>query len=92
MAKENKKKLNLSFTPDIIEYLQIESENYGMSISAYLTMLVSNNRKENFALESMQNMGGIMEQLEKLIEENKKINQPSEIKASDQNVVSIAQG
>lgn len=91
MAKENKKKLNLSFTPDIIEYLQTESENYGMSISAYLTMLVSNHRKENFALESMQNIGGIMEQLEKLLEENKKINQPSEIKASDTNVDPIAQ-
>ena len=63
-----------------------------MSISAYLTMLVSNHRKESFALESMQNIGGIMEQLEKLLEENKKINQPSEIRASDQNIASIAQG
>lgn len=72
MEKENKKKLNLSFSPDIIDYLQEQSRDFGMSISAYLTMLVCNHRKESSALESMQNMGGIMEKLEKLLEEKGK--------------------
>lgn len=74
MSKENKKKLNLSFAPDIIEYLQNESEEYGMSISAYLTMLVCNHRKESSALEGMQNMGEIMQKLDKILNENKNIN------------------
>jgi len=69
---EKKRKLNLSVSPDIIEYLQTQSIEYGMSISAYLTMLVCNHRKESQALESMQNMGGIMEKLEKLLEEKSK--------------------
>lgn len=67
MEVEKKRKLNLSVSPDIIEYLQIQSSEYGMSISAYLTMLVCNHRKENQALESMQNIGGIMEKLEELL-------------------------
>lgn len=72
MEKENKKKLNLSFAPEIIEYLQVQSTGFGMSISAYLTMLVCNHRKEDSALESMQNMGGMMEKLERLLEEKSK--------------------
>ena len=67
MEVEKKKKLNLSFSPDIIDYLQVQAADYGMSISAYLTMLVCNHRKENTALESMQNIGGIMEKLEELL-------------------------
>lgn len=67
MEIEKKKKLNLSFSPDIIEYLQVQATDYGMSISAYLTMLVCNHRKENQALEGMQNIGGIMERLEELL-------------------------
>ena len=67
MEVEKKRKLNLSVSPDIIEYLQIQSTEYGMSISAYLTMLVCNHRKESQALESMQNMGGIMQRLEELL-------------------------
>lgn len=72
MEIEKKKKLNLSFSPDIIEYLQVQSKDFGMSISAYLTMLVCNHRKEDSALQSMQNMGGMMEKLEKLLEEKGK--------------------
>lgn len=67
MEVEKKKKLNLSFSPDIIEYLQIQSADYGMSISAYLTMLICNHRKEDTALASMQNIGGVMDRLEELL-------------------------
>lgn len=67
MENEKKKKLNLSFSPDIIDYLQVQSADYGMSISAYLTMLVCNHRKESSALEGMQNMGLIMDRLEEIL-------------------------
>lgn len=67
MEIEKKKKLNLSFSPDIIEYLQVQSADYGMSISAYLTMLICNHRKEDTALASMQNIGGVMDRLEELL-------------------------
>ena len=46
MEKQNKEKMNLSFAPDIKEYLLSQSEACGMSVSSFLTMLVCIYRKE----------------------------------------------
>lgn len=46
MSKQNKEKMNLSFSPDIKEYLIWKSDQNGMSVSSFLTMLVCIYRKE----------------------------------------------
>lgn len=83
--------MNLSFAPDIKEYLYSQSESYGMSVSAYLTMLVCNHRKESEAMATMGNMTQMIEKIESFIEQHGNLNLPSEIKASDVNVDSIAE-
>jgi hypothetical protein len=67
---ERKEKMNLSFAPDIKEYLQIQSEYYGMSVSAYLTMLVSNHRRETEAMSTMGNLGQLMDKMQKFLDSN----------------------
>jgi len=66
VAKERKKSLNLSFSPSVITYLQSESEAFGMSISAYLTMIVQQNRIQTQALNEMSNMKVYIEKLESM--------------------------
>jgi len=63
-VKAKKKSLNLSFSPSVIEYLQCESDAFGMSISAYLTMIVQQSRLQSQALNEMSNMKGYIDKLE----------------------------
>lgn len=72
MEKQNKEKMNLSFAPDIKDYLIIQSEAHGMSVSAYLTMLVCNYRQQMDAMSAMGGMSELInkiENLEKVVKE-----------------------
>lgn len=67
MEKQNKEKMNLSFAPDIKEYLLSQSEACGMSVSSFLTMLVCIYRKEqedNAA--ALLNSSMLLDELERL--------------------------
>lgn len=82
-----RERLNLTFAPDVKEYLAKESEAFGMSISAFITMCIQNYRMNNQALNEMTKLQGYFDQMKEL----QGFQIPSEIKASDDNVVSIAQ-
>lgn len=67
MEKQNKEKMNLSFAPDIKEYLVSQSDACGMSVSSFLTMLVCIYRKEqedNTA--ALLNGGMLLKEIERL--------------------------
>ena len=83
MERENKEKLNLSVTPEIKEYLDKQSIAFGMSISAYVTMLVSNYRQQVNSMAQLSEITETVKKLEKLAEQNIKI--PSEIEKPSQN-------
>ena len=63
----NKVKLNLSVAPEIRDYLSNEADNFGMSISAYITMLTNQSKQQAQALNAMGNMQELMDQLKSLI-------------------------
>lgn len=81
MEKQNKEKMNLSFAPDIKEYLVSQSETCGMSVSSFLTMLVCIYRKEQednaAALLNGSNLLEEIERLKKLIPVNPLPKQPT---------------
>lgn len=67
MEKQNKEKMNLSFAPDIKEYLISQSELCGMSVSSFLTMLVCMYRKEQEDnVAALLNGGMLLDEIEKL--------------------------
>lgn len=66
MIREKKEKLNLSVAPEIKEYLDKQSIAFGMSISAYLTMLVSNYRMQTNSMAQLAELTETVKRLEKL--------------------------
>lgn len=83
MIRENKEKLNLSVTPEIKDYLDKQSIAFGMSISAYVTMLISNYRQQVNTMAQFADLSETVKRIEKLAEQNIKI--PSEIEKPSQN-------
>jgi hypothetical protein len=69
---ENKVKLNLTVAPVIKEYLEEQSEVFGMSISAYLTMIVNQYKQQNEALIEMSKLQGYLEQFKQVAQEQSK--------------------
>lgn len=65
---DNKIKLNLTFAPAIKDYLDNQSEAFGMSISAYLTMIINQYRQQNEVLSEMAKMQGYLEQIKAVSE------------------------
>jgi len=82
-----RERMSVTMAPIVREYVVKASEDYGMSISAFITMCVQNYKVNNEALAEMSKVQSYFDQMREL----GIVNQPSEIKASDENVVSIAQ-
>lgn len=67
---KNREKLTLSLATEIKEYLVNESENFGMSTSAFITMVVNQYRQQVQVLNEMSKMQGIINQMKELVEKN----------------------
>lgn len=83
-----RERISITMAPVVRDYVNKASEEYGMSVSAFITMCVQNYKVNNEALSEMSKVQSYFDQMREL----GIVNQPSEIKASDQNVASIAQG
>jgi hypothetical protein len=68
---DNKVKLNLTVAPVIKEYLDTKSEEFGMSISAYLTMIVNQYKQQTEVLTEMAKMQGYLEQMKQIVDQDK---------------------
>lgn len=82
-----RERISVTMAPSVKEYVNKASEEFGMSISAFITMCVQNYKISNEAMSEMSKVQSYFDQMREL----GIVNQPSEIKASDKNVVSIAQ-
>jgi len=75
MEKQNKEKMNLSFAPEIKEYLINQSEIHGMSVSSFLTMLVCIHRQQQeentVALANSNTLLNEIERLKQMISTTK---------------------
>lgn len=70
--KPNKVKANYSFSPEIKEYVDTQSEAFGMSQSGYLTMIIQQYRMQSQALSEMSKIQGYVEKFEIMMAEAKK--------------------
>ena len=67
MEKQNKEKMNLSFAPEIKEYLINQSDNCGMSVSSFLTMLVVIHRQQQEeTIAALANSNTLLKEIERL--------------------------
>ena len=82
-----RERISVSIAPVVREYVDKAAEEFGMSVSAFITMCIQNYKVNNEALSEMSKVQSYFDQMR----EFGIVNQQSEIKASDQNVVSIAQ-
>lgn len=82
-----RERISVSIAPVVREYVDKAAEEFGMSVSAFITMCIQNYKVNNEALAEMSKVQSYFDQMREL----GLVNQPSEIKASDENVDSIAQ-
>ena len=82
-----RERISVTMAPSVKEYVNKASEEFGMSISAFITMCVQNYKVNNEALAEMGKFQGYFDQMKEI----GLVNQPSEIKTSNENVASIAQ-
>lgn len=64
--KENKVNLNIYLVPEIKEYLVKNSEAYGMSISSYVSMIITTYRQQADALLQISKMDEMIRNLKEL--------------------------
>jgi hypothetical protein len=69
---ENKVKLNLTVAQPIKDYLTIQSEGFGMSISAYLTMIINQYRQQTEVMTEIAKFQTYLDQMKELMEKNDK--------------------
>lgn len=63
-----KEKMTITLSKDIKDYLVSQAEHFGMSSSAYITMLVNNSRIQSQALSEMSKIQGVIDQMAELVE------------------------
>ena len=69
MEKHNNVKrarMNIYLVQELKDYVDAQARNFGLSTSAYMTMIIQNYRTQNDALASVKNVEDIMNKLEKL--------------------------
>lgn len=69
MEKHNNVKrarMNIYLVQELKDYVDTQARNFGLSTSAYMTMIIQNYRVQNDALASVKNVEDIMNKLEKL--------------------------
>lgn len=65
MAKGNRDRLNVYLVPELNEYLHNQAEAYGMTVSAYLTMVIQQYRQQSSLIENIPRMLTAMKEKEK---------------------------
>lgn len=73
MEKDNNVKrarMNIYLVQELKDYVDTQARNFGLSTSAYMTMIIQNYRIQNEALASMNNVNDMIDKLEKLNSEN----------------------
>ena len=71
MEKDNNVKrarMNIYLVQELKDYVDTQARNFGLSTSAYMTMLIQNYRMQNDALASMNNVDEMIKKLESLRE------------------------
>lgn len=69
MEKHNNVKrarMNIYLVQELKDYVDTQARSFGLSTSAYMTMIIQNYRVQNDALASVKNVEDIMNKLEKL--------------------------
>lgn len=69
MEKDNNVKrarMNIYLVQELKDYVDTQARNFGLSTSAYMTMIIQNYRVQNDALASMSNVNDMIDKLEKL--------------------------
>lgn len=68
--KQQKVRLGIYLNPDIKDYAEDRASYYGMSLSAFVTMLIANNRNQEQAMVSLPQF---MEQIKDLKEQAERL-------------------
>lgn len=69
MEKDNnikRARMNIYLVQELKDYVDTQARNFGLSTSAYMTMLIQNYRLQNEALASMSNVDEMIKKLEQL--------------------------
>ena len=69
MEKDNNVKrarMNIYLVQELKDYVDTQARNFGLSTSAYMTMIIQNYRMQNDALASMSNVDDMLKKLETL--------------------------
>ena len=59
-------RMNIYLVQELKDYVDTQARNFGLSTSAYMTMIIQNYRIQNDALASMSNVNDMIEKLEKI--------------------------
>ena len=65
-------RMNIYLVQELKDYVDTQARNFGLSTSAYMTMLIQNYRMQNDALASMSNVDDMIKKLETIREYNEK--------------------
>ena len=65
---ENKVKLNLTIAQPIKDYLTLQSEAFGMSISAYITMVINQYRQQTEVMSEMAKFQTYLDQMKEMMD------------------------
>lgn len=72
MEKDNNVKrarMNIYLVQELKDYVDTQARNFGLSTSAYMTMIIQNYRMQNDALSNMNNVQDLIEKLENINKE-----------------------
>lgn len=59
-------RMNIYLVQELKDYVDEQARNFGLSTSAYMTMIIQNYRLQNEALASMSNVDEMIKKLEQL--------------------------
>lgn len=69
MEKNNNVKrarMNIYLVQELKDYVDAQARKFGLSTSAYMTMIIQNYRTQNDALSSVNKVGDMIDKLDKL--------------------------
>ena len=73
MEKDNNVKrarMNIYLVQELKDYVDTQARNFGLSTSAYMTMIIQNYRMQNDALANMNNVQDLIDKLENINKED----------------------
>lgn len=73
MEKDNnvrRARMNIYLVQELKDYVDTQARNFGLSTSAYMTMIIQNYRMQNDALANMNNVNELLEKMEKINSNN----------------------